>query len=328
MKKAFKIGIAALVIAVGATAGIRYWVKSSQVRATDNAYVNADIVQVASRENGQVAKVYVREGQLVNAGQVLFELDPAPFQVALSEAEAKLAEAEQSTREDKTTVSAEQAAVTQAEADLGSARNAYHRTHALVQQNYISKQAEDDALAKMKMAEAALEQAQAKLAGAKLHAAAVGAAPPAVLAAQAAVEQAKLDLEHTKVIASKDGWITNMTLVPGTTVTPNMPLFALVVRGSFWVDANFKETELPGIAVGQPADIRIDMLPGQGYHGVVEIIGNGTGAAFSLLPAQNATGNWVKVTQRIPVRIRFSGSDIMQPFRVGASARVDVHLKG
>jgi membrane fusion protein (multidrug efflux system) len=141
------------------------------------------------------------------------------------------------------------------------------------------------------------------------------------------VEQAELDLKHTHVMAEKAGWIVNLTLVPGTSVVAYMPLFALVARGSFWVDANFKETELPGIQPGQQAEVEIDMLPGHTYHGVVEVIENGTGAALSLLPAQNATGNWVKVTQRIPVRIRFVGDDAKLPFRVGASAKITVHVR-
>lgn len=327
MNRTLKIGVAVLLLAAGAAGGIWYWIRSEHTRATDNAYVNADIVQVASQANGQIATVDAHEGQLVTAGQLLFELDPSPFKLALSMAEAKLAEAEQGTREDQTTVAANQATVMQAAADLGSARSAFLRTQALVKQNFISKQAEDDALAKTRTAQATLAQTEARLAGAKMHTTAVGGATPSVLAARAAVDQARLDLAHTRVVASKDGWISNLTLTPGTMVTANVPLFALIARGSFWVDANFKETELPGIQVGEPADIEIDMQPGQHFHGKVQSIGNGTGAAFSLLPAQNATGNWVKVTQRVPVRIRFAGNDIMQAFRVGASAHVAIDLK-
>ena len=329
MRRTFRIGLVVLVLVAGLGGGVWYWIKSGEVRETDNAYINADIVQVASQISGQVSNVYVREGQLVSAGQPLFDLDPAPFRLALSMAEAKLLQAEQVTREDQTTVAADQAALMHAQADLASSRNAFRRTQTLVKQNFISKQAEDDALTKLKTAEATVAQSEAQLAGAKLHAAAAsGSVTPAVLAARTAVDQARLDLAHTHVVASKNGWIASLTLVPGTTVAPNVPLFALIAQGSFWVDANFKETELPGITVGQQAEVDIDMQPGQHYHGTVKTIGNGTGAAFSLLPAQNASGNWVKVTQRVPVRIYFSGSDALQPFRVGASARVSVNVKG
>lgn len=304
-----------------------YWQRAAKFRSTENAYVNADVVQVTSQLNGPVRAVHVREGQLVQAGQALFDIDPEPYQAALAQAGAKLAQAEQDARQDETGVSANDAAVHQAEADLANAKAAAHRTHSLVLQKFLAHQADDDAQARVKVAEAALAQAQARLAGARIHVARVGDATPAVLATRAAVAQAELDLKRTHVVAAKDGWIVNLTLVPGTSVVAHMPLFALVARGSFWVDANFKETELPGIQPGQPAELEIDMLPGERYRGVVDVIGNGTGAAFSLLPAQNATGNWVKVTQRIPVRIRFAGEDTNLPFRVGASAKVTVQTK-
>ena len=120
--------------------------------------------------------------------------------------------------------------------------------------------------------------------------------------AQAEVEKAKLDLEHTIVRAPEEGWITHFDLTPGTVVTPGNPLFAIVVARSFWVDANFKETELGGVVPGRPATIVVDMYPDHVFHGRVESLAGGTGAAFSLLPAQNANGNWVKVAQRVPVR--------------------------
>ena len=322
-----QISIALLLAIVVIAGGILYWQHAAKFRSTENAYVNADVVQITSQVNGPVLAVHVREGQLVQVGQTLFDIDPEPYQVALAQARAKLAQAEQGDRQDQTDVSATDAAVRHAQADLTNAKAAAQRAHNLVLQKFTAQQVDDDAQARVKVAEAALAQAQAKLAGAKVHVARVGDATPAVLAARAAVAQAEHDLKHTHVVAEKEGWIVNLTLVSGSSVVAYMPLFALVARGSFWVDANFKETEIPGIASGQPAEVDIDMLPGQHYHGVVDVIENGTGAAFSLLPAQNATGNWVKVTQRIPVRIRFTGADASLPFRVGASAQVTVQTK-
>jgi membrane fusion protein (multidrug efflux system) len=323
-----KFSLAALVLAACAAAGYHYWQAAQRLRSTENAYVNADVVQVASVINGPVVAVHVKEGQLVQAGQVLFDVDPEPYKVALAQAQAKLAQAEQGNKQDQTDVSANAAGLRQAQADLGNAQAVAQRTHSLVQQAFLSRQSEDDALAKVKVAEAAVAQAQAKLSGAEVHVArTAGAVTPAVLAARVAVEQAQLDLAHSHVLASKTGWIANLSLVPGTSVVAGMPLFALVAQGSFWVDANFKETELPGIQPGQSAEVEIDMLPGRTYKGVVDVIGNGTGAAFSLLPAQNATGNWVKVTQRVPVRIRLDASELQAPLRVGASAQVSVQVK-
>jgi membrane fusion protein (multidrug efflux system) len=327
MNKPVKITLVTLLLALSAAGVYAYWQNAQRERSTENAYVNADVVQVASLSNGPVVAVHVKEGQLVQAGEPLFDVDPEPYKVALAQARAKLAQADQGTRQDQTDVSANEAALSQALADLANAKAAAQRTHSLVQQSFLSRQAEDDAQVKVTVAEAGVAQARAKLAGAQVHVASTAGATPAVLAARSAVEQAELDLAHTHVVASKTGWIANLSLVPGTSVVAGLPLFALVAKGSFWVDANFKETELPGIQPGQKAEVEIDMLPGHAYEGVVDSIGNGTGAAFSLLPAQNATGNWVKVTQRVPVRIRLTGVDAEAPLRVGASAQVSVQLK-
>ncbi len=320
--------IAALLIAtLAATAAASYyWVHSGKTRSTENAYINANIAQIASQISGRVTQVHVVEGQLVQAGQVLFDIDSAPLEVALTQAQAKLSEATQGLRQNQTNVSANEAALAQAELDLSNARATAKRTESLVQNKFLSAQALDDATVKVQVAEASVAQARAKLLGAQTHVASVGGANPTVLAAQAAVAQAKLNLAYAHVVANQAGWVTKLSLVPGTTVNAGVPLFALISQGSFWVDANFKETELPGVTIGQPARVEVDMLPGQVFAGEVQSIGNGTGAAFSLLPAQNATGNWVKVAQRIPVRIRFTNLPPAQVLRVGASAHVSVQL--
>jgi membrane fusion protein (multidrug efflux system) len=327
MKKLVRIAVALSIVIFCSAAGAYYWIQAGKTRSTENAYVNADIVQIASQLTGPVAKVYVHEGQLVSAGQPLFDIDAAPYEVALTLTEAKLSEASQSVRQGQSDVRAYEAGLAQAEADLNSAKANAHRTQSLVLNKFLSNQAADDALVKVKLADAGVLLARAKLSGAQTHVATVGGDTPSVLAERAGLAQAKLNLAHTHVVASKDGWITNLTLVEGTTVSTGVPLFSLIARNSFWVDANFKETELPGIKVGQPVTTEIDMQPDQSYAGVVESIGNGTGSAFSLLPAQNATGNWVKVTQRVPVRIRFTDQTAVQSFRVGATAHVTVHIK-
>jgi membrane fusion protein (multidrug efflux system) len=147
------------------------------------------------------------------------------------------------------------------------------------------------------------------------------------LRAQAAIDQAKLDLEHTHVVAVDDGQISNLSLTAGSLIGVGTPLFALIADNSFYIDANYKETELVGIHPGQPVDIQIDMYPGQQFKGTVESLSGGTGTAFSLLPPQNATGNWVKIAQRIPVRIKFAPTDAEHPLRIGATATVSVQLK-
>jgi membrane fusion protein, multidrug efflux system len=144
--------------------------------------------------------------------------------------------------------------------------------------------------------------------------------------AQAEVAKARLDLEHAVMRAPEEGWITRFDLTPGTVVTPGNPLFAIVVGHSFWVDANFKETELAGVVPGRPATVVVDMYPKHAFHGTVQSLAGGTGAAFSLLPAQNANGNWVKIAQRIPVKISIDDPDPGYPLRVGATATVAVSI--
>ena len=191
----------------------------------------------------------------------------------------------------------------------------------------MSKQALDDAQARANSAKAAVQAGEARVTKARVAIATIGGAvTPAVRVAQAEVEKARLDLEHAVMRATEEGWITRFDLTPGTVVTPGNPLFAIVVGQSFWVDANFKETEIGAMRPGLPATIVVDMYPDRAFHGRVESLAGGTGAAFSLLPPQNANGNWVKVAQRVPVRISIDDPDAAFPLRVGATATVTVSL--
>jgi membrane fusion protein (multidrug efflux system) len=216
--------------------------------------------------------------------------------------------------------------VSQAESDFANARNTYTRDKELVGQHFLSQQALDDAQTRMQALQASVEQARAKLTKAlsvPLNAGERGD----VLKAQAAIDQAKLDLEHTHIVAVDDGQISNLNLTAGSLIGVGTPLFALIADNSYYIDANYKETELPGIHPGQGVDIEIDMYPGQHFKGTVESISGGTGTAFSLLPPQNATGNWVKIAQRVPVRIKLAPTDAAHPLRIGATATVSVQLK-
>ena len=321
-----RIALAGLGVAVVALAGGWYWHESGKQRETDNAYVNARIVQVSSLVMGQVVSVPVGENQYVHRGDVLFELDRRPFDAALAESEGKLRQAEQGTRQDTSELLATQADTARQAADLANAEANLRRTNQLVQQNFMSRQAADDAQARVNAARAAVAAAQARVEKARAALTTSGGTTPAVRVAQAEVEKARLDLEHAVMRAPEDGWVTRFDLTPGTVVTPGSPLFALVVGGSFWVDANFKETELAGVTPGRPATIVVDMYPKHAFHGRVESLAGGTGAAFSLLPAQNANGNWVKIAQRVPVKVSIGDPDPAFPLRVGATATVSVAL--
>jgi membrane fusion protein (multidrug efflux system) len=316
--------VVALACAIG---GAWYWIVSGRSASTENAYVNARVVQVSSLVMGQVVEVPVRENSVVRAGDVLFVVDRRPFENALAEAEGRLRLAEQGTRADTSEVAAAAADVQQQQASLANAEANLRRTQQLVAQGFMSRQAQDDAVARVNVARAAVAAADARLAKARAAVATTGDVTPAVRIAQAEVEKARLDLEHTVVRASEPGTVTHFDLVAGTVVTPGTPLFALVVAQSFWVDANFKETELGGVRPGLPATIEVDLYPKHPFHGHVESLAGGTGAAFSLLPPQNATGNWVKVAQRVPVRITVDDPDPAFPLRVGATATVTVDLR-
>jgi membrane fusion protein, multidrug efflux system len=263
-------------------AAIAYWIYGLIYISTDNAYINANVVEVAARVSGQVATLNVDNNQFVKTSQLLLSSDKAPYQVALDKARAQLANAN---------------------ANLTNSEVSEHRVSELVNAKVLPKQTGDDAEAKLASAQAAVDLAKADL------------------------KQAELNLEYTEVFASSDGWITNLTLRVGNVVTANQPLFALVSDKEYWVDANFKETELKHIKVQEKAEVSVDMYPGHIFHGVVESISSSSGAAFSLLPPQNAVGNWVKITQRVPVKIRILDPDAKYPLRVGTTATVKIKIK-
>lgn len=317
--------IAAVLVAV-LLGGLAFNYYAGFTRNTENAYINADVVNVAAQVAGRVVSLHVKENQRVHQGDPLFEVDAQPYAIALERAEAALATAEQSARQDHAEVGVARAQVTQAETDLANARSNYAREQKLVAQHYISQQSSDDAQTRMQSYQAMLEQAQAKLN--KARSVPVDPAQRGdILQARAAIAQAQLDLARTHVTATQDGVISNLSLSAGSLVGVGQPLFALIEDGSYYIDANFKETELHGIHKGQAVDIRIDMYPDAHFKGVVESLSGGTGTAFSLLPPQNATGNWVKIAQRVPVRIRFAATDAEHPLRIGATASVSVQLK-
>ena len=318
--------IAIALLAAACIGGFTYYEMTSGERSTENAYLNADVVPVASLVSGRIIAVHISDNQHVKKGDPLFDVDPEPFRIALARAQAGLAQAMQNVRQDNAEVAAMRAQVEQTTIDLNNARASYARDKELVAKNFLSQQSADDALTRVQNLQAALDQARAKLNKA-LSAPANAQERADVLRAQAEIAQAKLDLEHAHVTASVDGQISNLSLTPGALVGVGNPLFALIAENSYHIDANFKETELHGIHPGQEVDIKIDMYPDQHFKGRVQSLSGGTGTAFSLLPAQNATGNWVKIAQRVPVRIALAPTDAEHPLRIGATAAVSVKLQ-
>jgi membrane fusion protein (multidrug efflux system) len=326
-RKLAKWLIVILLLIVATIVGFRYWRHSQLYVSTDNAYVNANTVEIAAQISGAVTSVAVNNNQRVKKGDPLFDIDPRPYQVALDKGQAQLRLAEQSVSQQSAAVAAAQAQVAQRAAELKNAQSNNARTQRLVKQGFLSEQGSETARTQAVTAAAALRAAQANLEQARSALGATGADNAGVQAAQAAVDQAKLDLQHTHVTAPTQGVVANLSLRPGDTVQPGVPLFSLISNQEYWADANFKETELERIRPGLPATITVDMYPDHPFHGVVESVSGGSGTAFSLLPPQNATGNWVKVTQRVPVRVRFTNPDPNYPLRIGTTATVEISVE-
>jgi membrane fusion protein (multidrug efflux system) len=322
--KIIKWSIAGLILIAMIVAAFYYWHQSQLYVSTDNAYVNADRIEMAAQVSGPVTRVWVRDQQTVRAGEVLFEIDSQPYQLAIDAAEAQLEMAYQGSTQERAAVEAARALVIQRTAELANARSNEKRSRELTEQKLISAQNAETVATQARTAEAAVSAAQANLQQALGALGQAGARNAAVRAATAQLAQAQLDLSHTRVMAPAGGLLANFDVRPGTMIQAGVPIFTIIDDREFWVDANFKETELRRIKPGQSATIEVDMYRGHDFRGEVQSLSGGAGQAFSLLPAQNATGNWVKVTQRVPVRVRVLNPDPNYPLRIGTTATVRV----
>lgn len=339
---------ALVVLGVAVLWGIWYFLTQAGRVHTDNAYVGADIAVVTPLISAPVKEVRVGGTQQVNKGDVLVILDDADAQIDLANAQALLQQAQQRFRQTKannTSLSARlsargsdtsqaRARLSVAQADFDKARAAFARREALAPSGAVSAEELTTARAAFQQARAALEQAQAGLTGAEAtRASAVGDlasnealtagvtenTAPDVAAALARLAQAKLNLERTIIRAPITGVVTNRQVQVGQRIQAGTPIMTLVPLDAVFVDANFKESQLKNVKPGQPVELTSDFYgSGVVFHGKVKGLAGGTGAAFALIPAQNATGNWVKVVQRLPVRIRLDPADVKaHPLRVG-----------
>ena len=305
--------------------GAYYWLTSGGTVSTDDAQIRQDIVSVSPQVNGQVVQVFVRNGARVKQGDLLFRIDPQPYRVALEQAQAALANARLQTQVLRTTAAGTTGDITGAQANLAIKRNAFARQQALLNQGFTTRAAYEDAMNEVRSAETQLADARARAANANA-AVAPGGEQPQIAQAQAAVDKARLDLERTDVKAPMDGVIENADkLQVGQMAVQGIGMVSLVHSTTAWVEANFKEKDLARMAPGQHATIEVDAYGGEKFQGHVQSIGAGTGSEFSLLPAQNANGNWVKVTQRVPVRIAFNGTP-SRPMIAGLSVTATVDL--
>ena len=306
-------------------AGGYYWLTSGGSVSTDDAQVKQDIVSVSPQVTGQIVQVFVRDGAQVKRGDLLFRIDPEPYRVALENAQAQLATAKLQTHVLRTTAAGTGGDITGSIANLKIKQNAFGRQQALLKQGFTTRADYDDAFNEVKTAEQQLADARARAANAHAAVTSTGEQPQ-IAQAQAAVDKARLDLERTDVRAPMDGVIENAdNLQVGQMAVTGVGMLSLVHSQSAWVEANFKEKDVGRMVPGQRAKIEVDAYSGQKFDAHVQSVGAGTGSEFSLLPAQNANGNWVKVTQRVPVRIVFDGTP-SRPMIAGLSVTATVYF--
>ncbi|WP_298673786.1 HlyD family secretion protein [uncultured Sphingomonas sp.] len=301
------LGVPLLIAAIGGY----FYIISGRYISTDNAYVRQDMISVSPDVSGRIVAVNVRENQRVKAGDVLFRIDPEPYRIALAQTEADLATARVQVSTMATDTGSAAADIQNARAELTLAQATYGRQTALMKQGFTTRAAFDAATQSVAAAKAKLATAEAAAARARQQLGSGGGSgqPAAIQVALAKREKAAYDLQRTVVRAPKDGIVSQTGRLQVGNITPSgVPALSLVVSQQAWVEANFKETDLNHMRVGQPAKLSFDAYPGLKVKGHVQSIGAGTGSEFSVLPAQNATGNWVKVTQRVPVRIAIDGT--------------------
>jgi membrane fusion protein (multidrug efflux system) len=301
---------AALIVALAT--GVYYFRFVAPYESTDNAFIEGNVIPMASQVPGRVAELLVKDNQAVKQGDVLLKIDPRDYEASLAQARADLAAARSRVEQTKAQVNASEAKVAQAQATVVAADAENRRAaddlkrYESVDSSAVSRSAFDLAQSQARTASANLEAArsQAKAAEAEvaLSQAGVQTASAAVQQAEARLQQAELNLSYTQVIAPEDGRVTRRVVEKGAYIQPGQALMAIVPR-RYWIIANFKETQLTHMRVGQPVEVVVDAYPDHKFKGHIESIQSGAGARFSLFPPENATGNYIKVVQRVPVKI-------------------------
>ena len=337
------LSVASVVVVAGLVWGAYEWLVARHYESTDNAYVQGNVVQITPQIGGTVTAINADDTDFVKAGQLLVQLDPADVKVALDQAEANLA---QTVRQVRTLyanngslgaqISLHEADVTKARAEIARASDDLNRRRSLVGNGAVSKEELNHAITQLANAKSALAAAEAGVATAREQLASNQTMTegtsveqhPSVLAAAAKVREAWLASQRAALTAPVDGYVARRTVQLGQRVAAGAPLMSVIALKQVWVDANFKEGQLRKIRLGQPVKLTADVYGTKvEYRGTVVGLGAGTGSAFALLPAQNATGNWIKVVQRVPVRVSLDPQQIAaHPLRVGLSmdAEVDV----
>ncbi len=313
-------------------AGVSWYLAAGRYVSTDDAYVQADMVSVSSDVGGRVVEIDVHDNERVKAGQVLFRLDDRPYRIAVERAKAQLAAARLQIDGMRATYRQKLAELQAAQDTLAFRQREFDRQQTLLAAHVASQVQFDQARNNLNNAKQQVASEQEQIANIL---ATLGGDPniatdqhPLVQQAQAQLDQAELDLSHAVVTASRNGVVTKVDkLVVGDYLNAATPAFSLVGTDHLWVEADFKETQLTHMEPGQTATITADTYADRSFDGHVASVSPGTGSQFSVLPPQNATGNWVKVVQRLPVRIALDSRDPAQALRAGMSVTVDVDTR-
>lgn len=296
---------------------------------TDDAYIGGNVVQITPQTVGTVTSIGADDGDLVHEGQVLVQFDPSDAEIGLQQAEANLARTVRQVRGLYNSVDGYKAEVASKKIALQKARADFDRRRNLAKDGAISQEELAHARDALDSAQSALTSAEQQLNTSRaLVDDTVIASHPDVKAAAATLRQAYLEDARATLVAPVTGYVAKRTVQLGQRVQPGTALMAVIPLDQVWIDANFKETQLKNMRIGQPVEIESDLYGGEvKYSGTVDSLGVGTGSAFSLLPAQNATGNWIKIVQRVPVRIRINPDQLKEhPLRIGLSMNVKVDL--
>jgi len=328
-RKVMLLGLVALIVLGGLGVFAWYQLYGRWNEGTDDAYVNGNVVEITPLVTGTVVSIGADDGDLVHEGQVLINFDPNDAEVGLQSAEANLARTVRQVRGLYSNVDGMRAQVAAQKAEVQKAQDNFNRRRTLASSGAISQEELSHARDDLTSAQNALANAQQQLNTTNaLVDDTVVSNHPDVQAAAAQLRQAYLTNARSTLIAPVTGYVAKRTVQLGQRVQPGTALMAVIPLDQLWIDANFKETQLRDMRIGQPVDIEADIYGSEvKYSGTIDSLGAGTGSAFALLPAQNATGNWIKIVQRVPVRIHVNAEELAKhPLRVGLSTVVNVDL--
>ncbi|CAI8950587.1 multidrug efflux pump membrane fusion protein EmrA [Pseudomonas chlororaphis] len=328
-RKVMLLGLVALIVLGGLGVFAWYELYGRWNEGTDDAYVNGNVVEITPLVTGTVVSIGADDGDLVHEGQVLINFDPNDAEVGLQSAEANLARTVRQVRGLYSNVDGMRAQVAAQKAEVQKAQDNFSRRRTLATSGAISQEELSHARDDLTSAQNALANAQQQLNTTNaLVDDTVVSNHPDVQSAAAQLRQAYLTNARSTLIAPVTGYVAKRTVQLGQRVQPGTALMAVIPLDQLWIDANFKETQLRDMRIGQPVDIEADIYGSEvKYSGTIDSLGAGTGSAFALLPAQNATGNWIKIVQRVPVRIHVNAEELARhPLRVGLSTVVNVDL--